>query len=115
MPGRLTPYQATKLLQGITAGLVLGPYQLEAPLGRGGMGMVYLARDSRTQGLLALKILSPRRAREEERMITRFQREMELSKKVNHPHLCRTFESDLYRGVHYLAMEFIPGKSLQGA
>jgi serine/threonine protein kinase len=110
--GKLSRFQAAMLLRGMARGLLLGPYQILSQIGKGGMGTVYLARDSRTQGLVALKILSPRRAREEERMIARFQREMELSRKVDHPHLCKTFESGVLNQVLYLAMEFIPGKSL---
>src|SRR5438132_365458 len=65
--GLLTRFQAQKLLQGITIGLVIGPYQLQTVLGRGGMGNVYLARDTRTGSHVALKVLPPKRAREEER------------------------------------------------
>jgi hypothetical protein len=110
--GKLSRFQAAMLLRGMARGLILGPYQILSQIGKGGMGTVYLARDSRSQGLVALKILSPRRAREEERMIARFQREMELSRKVDHPNLCKTFESGVLNGVLYLAMEFIPGRSL---
>src|SRR6516225_4739674 len=63
--GQLTSFQAQKLLQGISIGLVIGPYQLETVLGRGGMGNVYLARDTRTGDHVALKVLPPKRAREE--------------------------------------------------
>ena len=65
----------------------VGPYQLQAPLGRGGMGMVYLAFDARSRQHVALKILSPRKARLEERYLTRFRREMELSQRVSHRHI----------------------------
>jgi len=110
--GRLSSFQAEKLLQGAPLGLVLGPYQILAPVGKGGMGTVYLARDVRTLKLLALKILPPKKAREEERTLARFRREMELCQKVAHQHLTQTYESGVFQGVYYIAMEFLPGKSL---
>jgi serine/threonine protein kinase len=110
--GKLSSFQAEKLLQGAPLGLVLGPYQILAPVGKGGMGTVYLARDVRTHKLLALKILPPKKAREEERMLARFRREMELCQKVSHPHLTQTYEASVCDGVYYIAMEFLPGRSL---
>jgi serine/threonine protein kinase len=111
---KLTRFQTYKLLQGITVGLVLGPYQILVPLGRGGMGTVYLALDTRTQQQqhVALKILPPKVARTEGRLLARFRREMELSKKVQHPHLARTVEADTYQNIHFIAMEYIPGQTL---
>jgi serine/threonine protein kinase len=110
--GKLSRFQAGKLLEGTALGLVLGPFQILAPIGRGGMGTVYLARDSRSGQLLALKILPPKKAREEERLLSRFRREMEMSQKVAHPHLAWTCEVGVCNGVYYIAMEYIPGKSL---
>ncbi len=110
--GRLSRFQATKLLDGAPLGLVLGPYQVLAPIGRGGMGTVYLARDKRSQLLLALKLLPPKRARAEQRLLARFRREMEMSQRVAHPHIAWTSEVGVYQGVYYIAMEYIPGKSL---
>ena len=110
--GKLSRFQARKLLSGTCVGLVLGPFQVLAPIGRGGMGTVYLARDARSGQLLALKVLPPRRAREEDRVLARFRREMEMSRRVAHPHLAWTFEVGLCQGVYYIAMEYIPGKSL---
>jgi serine/threonine protein kinase len=110
--GCLTPFQAQKLLLGITAGLTLGPFQLQAPLGRGGMGMVYLALDPRSGQHVALKILSPRKARAEERHLARFQREIELSRRVTHPNVALTVDAGVIRGVHYIALEYIPGQTL---
>jgi serine/threonine protein kinase len=71
-----------------------------------------LARDSRSQNLLALKVLPPKRAREEERVLARFRREMEMCQRVAHPHLAWTYEVGVFQGVYYIAMEYIPGKSL---
>jgi serine/threonine protein kinase len=110
--GRLTPFQAQKLLQGVSIGLVIGPYQLEAILGRGGMGNVYLARDTRSSTHVALKVLPPKRAREEVRQLARFLREKDLAQKVRHPHLALTLEVGESNGIHYIAMEYIPGQTL---
>lgn len=111
----LTHYQATKLLQGTWQGLVLGQFQILAPLGRGGMGAVYLARNRNTEkapALVALKVLSPKKAREEERALARFQREMEVCQRVSHLHLTKTFDAGKIQGVYYIAMEYIRGMSL---
>jgi serine/threonine protein kinase len=110
--GRLSHYQARKLLDGTAAGLVVGPYQIVMPIGKGGMGTVYLARDSRSPKLLALKVLPPKRARREERLLARFRREMEMSKKVSHSNLTQTFDVGTSDGVYYIAMEYIAGRSL---
>jgi len=110
--GKLSRYQAQKLLQGTVLGLVLGPYQILSPLGKGGMGTVYLARDSRDLKLVALKVLPPKRAREEQRYLARFQREMTLSQRVSHPHLAQTLEAGVCQGINYIAMEYIPGRNL---
>jgi serine/threonine protein kinase len=119
----LTSFQAAKLLKGTWQGLVLGPYHVLAPLGRGGMGSVYLARNSRIApnaetekaeipALVALKVLPPKRAKEEDRTLARFLREMDLCRRVSHPHVTKTFEAGDIQGVHYIAMEYIRGTSL---
>lgn len=110
--GKLTRFQAIKLLQGAAVGLVLGSFQILAPLGKGGMGCVYLARDSRNDQLVALKVLPPKRARAEENLRARFQREMNLSRLLSHPNLAQSYEAGVHQGVYFIAMEFIPGKSL---
>jgi serine/threonine protein kinase len=110
--GKLSRFQARKLLKGIALGLVLGPYQILAPLGKGGMGKVFLARDARSAQLLAVKVLPPRKARHERRQLTRFLREIALNQRVHHPHLATTFAAGQLSGVYYLAMEFIPGRTL---
>jgi serine/threonine protein kinase len=116
--GDLTHYQAEKLQQGLWQGLVLGRYQVLAPLGRGGMGTVYLARDTGAAGpasssLVALKVLPPKRAQAEEKTLLRFRREMELGRHLAHPNITRTFDAGEIGGVHYIAMEYVPGASLR--
>jgi serine/threonine protein kinase len=61
---------------------------------------------------LAVKVLPPKRARAEERYLVRFQREMEMSQKVSHPHIAQTHEVGVSQGVYFIAMEYIPGQSL---
>jgi serine/threonine protein kinase len=110
--GQLTRFQARKLFAGTALGLALGPFHVLAPIAKGGMGTVYLARDTRSGLLVALKVLPPKRAREEERLLARFRREMEMCQRVSHPHLAWTYEVGAWQGVYYIAMEYIPGKSL---
>src|SRR5438552_11926723 len=110
--GKLSRFQASKLLRGMAVGLVLGPFHVLAPIGKGDMGTVYLARDIRSNLLVALKVLPPKRAREEERVLTRFRREMEMCQRVAHPHLAWAYEVGVCQGVYYIAMEYIPGRSL---
>jgi serine/threonine protein kinase len=76
------------------------------------MSTVYLARDTRNQQLVALKVLPPKQAREEDRHLARFLREMELCQKVEHPNIAQTFEVGESQGVYFIAMEFIRGRSL---
>jgi serine/threonine protein kinase len=110
--GKLSRFQAKKILSGNGKGLLLDHYQVLAPIGRGGMSTVYLARDERNGELVALKMLTPSRWRNQERLLARFQREMELSRRVSHPHLAWTHECGFCMGVYYIAMEYIPGKNL---
>ncbi|MBY0522509.1 MAG: serine/threonine protein kinase [Gemmataceae bacterium] len=110
--GKLSRFQANKLLQGATVGLVLGAFHLLSPIGKGGMGAVFLARDTRSQTLVAVKVLPPKRAKAEERLLARFKREMEISQRVNHPHIAKTFEVGVHDGVNFIAMEYIAGKNL---
>jgi serine/threonine protein kinase len=110
--GKLSRFQANKLLAGTGKGLVLGPYQVLAPIGKGGMATVYLARDSRSGQLVALKVLPPRNHPRQERLLARFRREMDLCRRVAHQHIARTFEVGVELGIYYIAMEFIPGNDL---
>ncbi|MBX7103202.1 MAG: serine/threonine protein kinase [Gemmataceae bacterium] len=110
--GKLTTFQARKLLAGISKGMVVGPYRILAPIGKGGMGKVYLARDSRGGQPVALKVLPPHWAREEERLLVRFRREMQLHDGLDHAHLARAYEAGVAGNVHYIALEYVPGRTL---
>jgi serine/threonine protein kinase len=110
--GKLSRFQASKILTGSGKGLVLDHYQVLAPIGRGGMSTVYLARDENSDRLVALKLLTPSRWRNQERLLARFQREMELSRRIIHPHLAWTYDSGFCTDIYYIAMEYIPGRNL---
>jgi len=109
--GWLTTYQARKLLSGATQGFFLGGYRLLRPLGEGGMGKVYLAVNQDRERV-AIKVLPPRRALEEENALRRFRREMELSRRCSHPNLARTLSVGKEGDAHFMVMEYIPGESL---
>jgi eukaryotic-like serine/threonine-protein kinase len=83
------------------AGLRLGPYQIEAQVGAGGMGTVYRAIDTRLGRVVAVKVAA-------ERYSERFQREARAISTLNHPHVCTLFDV----GPNYLVMEFIEGSTL---
>jgi serine/threonine protein kinase len=121
--GELTHYQTEKLLNGRWRGLVVGDYHILAPLGRGGMSTVYLAKSLANPAwppyplfpLVALKVLPPKKAQEEARTLLRFRREMELGKPLDHPNITRTLDAGEHHGVHFLAMEYVPGETLKQA
>jgi WD40 repeat protein/serine/threonine protein kinase len=89
----------------------VGPYVIVREIGRGGMGVVYLARHAELDRPVALKmILSGEFASEVERQ--RFRREAELAARVRHPNIVQVYEVGLYRGRPYLALEWCDGGSL---
>jgi serine/threonine protein kinase len=108
---RLTAFQAKKLLSGATSGFFLGGYRLLRPLGEGGMGKVYLAENDRGERV-AVKVLPPRKANEDENALLRFRREMDLSRRCDHPNIARTLAVGSEGEVHFMVMEYIPGESL---
>jgi serine/threonine protein kinase len=110
--GLLTKYQANKLLNGRTWGFFLGDYRIMKRLGEGGMGKVYLARREGDNRRVAIKVLPPKKALEDEQALKRFYREMDLSRRVRHPNLTRTLEVGSFGDAHYMVMEYVPGDSL---
>ncbi|MCI0680833.1 MAG: serine/threonine protein kinase [Gemmataceae bacterium] len=112
--GLLTQFQVGKLLQGASFGLQLGPYRILTPIGKGGMGMVYLGLDMRSKQHVAVKVLSPIKKREGDRHVQRFRRELEIAKDLLHPHLVIAHDTgeEKDRDLHYLVMEYVPGQTL---
>ena len=96
-----------------SAGLVgrqLGPYQILAPLGAGGMGEVYRARDTRLERDVAIKVLPKGFAADPDRL-RRFEQEARAIAALNHPNICQIYDI----GPGYLVLEYVEGESLHGA
>src|SRR5438876_7691259 len=85
----------------------LGPYEVIAPLGAGGMGEVFKARDTRLDRSVAIKIL-PAEFAENAHLKLRFEREAKTISQLNHPHICALYDV----GDNYLVMELLEGESL---
>ncbi|MFO0958098.1 MAG: family 16 glycoside hydrolase [Isosphaeraceae bacterium] len=108
---KLTPYQAGALVQGKSRGLRIGRYLVLGRLGAGGMGVVLQARHRTTGQVVALKILPPSFSRDGD-AVRRFRREFQVATHLKHPNLVAAIEADEDRGIHFLAMEFVPGRDL---
>ena len=92
-------------------GTRLGPYQIDAPLGSGGMGEVYRAHDTRLERSVAIKILPSELSQDPVRK-QRFEREAKTISGLNHPHICVLYDVGHQNGTHYLVMECIEGETL---
>src|SRR5580765_5585771 len=95
----------------LTSGIRLGPYEIQSPLGAGGMGEVYRALDTRLQRIVAVKIL-PSHLSESPEAKERFDREARTISSLNHPNICTLHDVDHQDGVDYLVMEYLEGKTL---
>jgi serine/threonine protein kinase/Tol biopolymer transport system component len=93
------------------AGSRLGPYELQAPIGAGGMGEVWRGKDTRLDRSVAIKILPVGFAQDEERR-QRFEREAKTISSLNHPHICTLFDVGHEGDAHFLVMELLEGESL---
>ncbi len=110
--GHLTRFQSGKLLQGISKGLKLGHFAILSPVARGGTATVYLAMNLEIGQLVAVKVLPPNHAKESRRL-ARFLREMQLSRLAGgHTNIAQVHESGQIENIHYIAMEFVSGRSL---
>jgi serine/threonine protein kinase len=109
--GLLTPFQAAQLLQGKHRGLVLGSYKILQPIGKGGMGTVFLAEHTAMRRRVALKVIPIDKA-QAKLAVELFRREARSAAALDHPNIVRLFDIGEHARVHYLAMEFVDGETL---
>ena len=95
----------------LASGTRLGPYEIVAPLGAGGMGEVYRARDTRLDRTVAIKIL-PSHLSGDATFRQRFEHEAKAISSLNHPHICALYDVGHQDGTDFLVMEYLEGKTL---
>src|SRR5262244_3690815 len=95
----------------LVPGARLGPYEIQAPLGSGGMGEVYKARDTRLERNVAVKVL-PSHLSSAPEVRQRFEREARTISQLSHPHVCALYDVGNQDGVEFLVMEYLEGETL---
>src|SRR6266545_6508287 len=95
----------------LRTGSRLGPYEVLAPLGAGGMGEVYRARDTRLERTVAIKVL-PQHLSNSPESRQRFEREAKTISQRSHPHICALYDVGNQDGVEFLVMEYLEGETL---
>jgi len=98
-------------LMPLSAGSSLGPYEIVCPLGAGGMGEVYKARDVRLDRMVAIKVL-PAHVISDPELKQRFEREARAISALQHPNICTLHDIGSENGIDYLVMEYLEGESL---
>jgi eukaryotic-like serine/threonine-protein kinase len=98
----------------IETGAKLGRYEIRSKLGAGGMGEVFLAHDAMLDRKVALKILPPELASNQNRM-RRFTQEAKAAAALNHPNIAHIYEIGEHEGMHFIAMEYVDGSTLRKA
>src|ERR1051325_4947774 len=96
---------------GFSAGTRLGPYEIVSPLGAGGMGEVYRARDTRLDRTVAIKVLNSELVASPE-IKARFEREARAISALQHPHICVLYDIGSENGTDFLVMEYLEGEPL---
>ena len=107
----LTDYQIRRFLAGKSHGLIVGKYVILDRIGSGSMGRVYKAHHQLMDRVVALKIIAPEIVTND-RAVSRFQREMRLVGRLDHPNVVRAFDADSANKNLYIVMEYVAGKSL---
>lgn len=97
----------------LNSGTRLGPYEILAPIGAGGMGEVYKARDARLERFVAIKILPAELSGDADRQ-RRFEQEARSVAALNHPHIVAVYDAGVQDGIAYLVQELVDGESLRG-
>jgi eukaryotic-like serine/threonine-protein kinase len=95
----------------LAPGTRLGPYEILAPLGAGGMGEVYRARDTRLERTVAVKVL-PSHLSSSPEVRQRFEREAKTISQLSHPHICALYDVGREGETEYLVMELLEGETL---
>src|SRR5437870_5234478 len=97
----------------LAAGTRFGPYEILAPIGAGGMGEVYRARDTRLDRIVAIKVL-PAHLSDNPQRRERFEREAKAISSLSHPHICALYDVGQQNGIDFLVMEYLEGETLAG-
>ena len=97
----------------LSAGTRLGPYEILAPLGAGGMGEVYRARDTKLDREVAVKVLPESLAADAD-ALARFEREAKAVAALSHPNILAIFDFGTHDGVAYAVTELLEGETLRG-
>ena len=95
----------------LSTGDKLGPYEIVSPIGEGGMGEVYKARDTRLERTVAIKVLPEHIAKRED-LRARFEREARAVASLNHPNICTLYDIGSQDGHGYMIMEYMEGETL---
>ena len=108
---KLTKFQTQCVYQGKTKGLIVGNYLVLDKIGAGGMGHVYKAQHKRMKRVVALKAL-PSSMTATPVAVRRFEREVEVAARLEHPNIVTAFDADEADGIHFLVMQYIEGCDL---
>ncbi len=107
----ITSFQAKRFLSNKPQGLIVGRYIILDRIGSGSMGRVYKAHHQMMDRVVALKIIAPEIA-SNDRVVARFQREMKLVGRLDHPNVVRAYDADQINKILYIVMEYVSGRSL---